>query len=435
MAIIRAAQSGNWSETSTWVGGVVPTSADDAVSNNFIVTMDVSTSVLSLRNDTSGGATTGGQFQFSVAGVSVTLTGSTPLFQGGTTTACILANNTTGTVNIITTSSILVGSSLASMISHTGAGAFTLTTPLLTNNGGNVPAVLGRSGTGTLTIIGNVSAGANVSVTNQVISNTGTGTIVINGSVTGGNSSQNTIAIFNTNTSATINVNGNVFGGGQAGAGNQAINSSGPVNITAGSVTAQAAAIAISCSNTVTVFGTVTSNGSGAAISAAAAATSITVTGNVIVGAAGTGAAIVSTNAGASVTLIGNFTNRAGKQAIFCLTIFLSNAVTNALTYNTPGGASRTLYSDDTFPNLPATGNVRFGTTYGPGLGNTGTLRVPSPSVVLLGNLTDNTTGTLLMTPADFVYELGNSTQPIAIRLQNCATVSSTGDQVASYGV
>lgn len=432
MAIIRAAQSGFWSATSSWIGGVVPTSIDDVVSNTFNITMDVSTTALSLRNDTSGGATAGGQFQFSVSGVSVTLTGPTPLFQGSTTTACILVNNSTGTVNIITTSSILLGSSVGSMISQTAAGAFTLTTPLLTNNAGNVPAIFVRSATGTLTIIGNVSAGTSNTASNQAINNTGTGTINVNGSVTGGVSSQNTQGIVNTNTSATINVNGNVFGGGQAGSGgNHAINSNGPVNIT-GSVTSQAAAIAIFCSNTVTVNGTVTSNGSGAAISAAAAATSITVTGNVF---AGSGVAISSTNGAASVTLIGNFTNRAGKQAIYCQTIFLSDAVTNALTYNTPGGASRTLYSDDTFPNLPATTNVRFGTTYGPGLGSTGALVVPTPATVLLGVPTDNTTGTLLMTPADFVSELNTSTASVAVRLRNCATVATTGDQIASYGV
>lgn len=429
MAIIIAAQNGNWSATSSWIGGVVPTSSDDAVANTFNITMDVSTSALSLRNDTSGGATSGGQFQFSNAGVSVTLSGATPLTQSGTT-PCILVNNTTGTINIVTTSSILLGIG-GSMISQTGAGAFTLTTPLLTNNGGNVPAVFVRSGTGTLTINGNVSAGSNGSATNVALSNTGTGTINVNGNVTGGVSLQNTQGIVNTNSSATINVTGNVFGGGGGGAGNQAINSNGPVNIT-GSVTAQAQAIAISCSNTVTVIGNVTSNGSGAAISAAAIANSITVTGNVF---AGSGVAISSTNGAASVTLIGNFTNVAGKQAIYCQTIYLSNTVTNQLTYNTPGGSSKTLYSDDTFPNLPATGNVRFGTTYGPGLVNTGTLRVPNPNVVLLGNLTDNTTGTLLMTPADFITELNTSTASVAVRLQNCATVATTGDQVASYNI
>ena len=40
MAIIRAAANGNFSATATWVGGVVPTAADDAVSNNFIVVVD-----------------------------------------------------------------------------------------------------------------------------------------------------------------------------------------------------------------------------------------------------------------------------------------------------------------------------------------------------------------------------------------------------------
>ena len=40
------------------------------------------------------------------------------------------------------------------------------------------------------------------------------------------------------------------------------------------------------------------------------------------------------------------------------------------------------------------------------------------------------------MTPEQFITELNDNTIiPVAVRLQNCATVSTTGDQVASYGV
>ena len=432
MAVIRALRAGIFSDPTMWSSGTVPTAADDVVANNFIVTMDVSATVIQLRNDNGLGGTTGGQFQFSVSGVSVTLTGGVPITQGSGAPICILVNNSTGTVNIVTNSSITASPS--TMISHTGAGAFIFTFPTLTQTGGNVTPVLTRTGSGDLTLTGNITSGAQTGAQNQIVSNSTPGLINVNGIVTGGNSTagSGTVGILNSNGGATITLNGSVFGGN--GGSSYAINSNGPIDIQSGSVTCNGNTLAILANGGITVNGTITSNGGGVPIVITVAA-SATITGNVIIGTGTVTCIDALTNGAASVTLAGNFTNRAGRQAIACRIIFLSDTVTNQLTFNTPGGSSRTLYSDDTFPNLPATTNVRFGTTYGPGLGNTGALVVPSPATVLLGVPTDNTTGTLLMTPSDFITELNTSTIPVAVRLQNCSTVSTTGDQVASYGV
>jgi hypothetical protein len=57
---------------------------------------------------------------------------------------------------------------------------------------------------------------------------------------------------------------------------------------------------------------------------------------------------------------------------------------------------------------------------------------------VLLGVLTDATTGTLLMTPADFwnyLISSGFTANSIGDRLQNAATVATTGGQIASYNI
>jgi hypothetical protein len=50
MAVKVAAASGNWSNSATWVGGVVPAAGDDIYANNNIVTIDVSTNINSINN-------------------------------------------------------------------------------------------------------------------------------------------------------------------------------------------------------------------------------------------------------------------------------------------------------------------------------------------------------------------------------------------------
>jgi len=63
---------------------------------------------------------------------------------------------------------------------------------------------------------------------------------------------------------------------------------------------------------------------------------------------------------------------------------------------------------------------------------------VPSPSNVLQDVGTDATVGTLLMTPAQFwnyLISSGFTANSIGDRLQNAATVATTGGQIASYNI
>jgi hypothetical protein len=75
--------------------------------------------------------------------------------------------------------------------------------------------------------------------------------------------------------------------------------------------------------------------------------------------------------------------------------------------------------------DYPVVANVRSGISYNFGV-LTGTLAVPPVGSVALGVQTDNTTGTAALSPTAL---LGAT---LLARLENCATVESTGDQIAA---
>ena len=154
MAIVRAVKSGNWSDTTVWNTGALPTSADDVYSNTFTVTIDTSPTVLSISNAAATGVTAGGSF---VATNGITLTcGGAGLVGGGA--ALFSSNLTTGQ------SCSIVGN----VTGGTSTGFF----------GAN------NISTGTLNITGNVTGGAGTSAYGA--NNNSTGTLNITGNVTGG---------------------------------------------------------------------------------------------------------------------------------------------------------------------------------------------------------------------------------------------------------
>jgi hypothetical protein len=67
MAVILAAQTGLWSDPTTWIGGIVPGPGDVALPNGFTVRFDADIIVAELRRDTTGGATASGAFFFSIS--------------------------------------------------------------------------------------------------------------------------------------------------------------------------------------------------------------------------------------------------------------------------------------------------------------------------------------------------------------------------------
>jgi hypothetical protein len=393
----------------------LPTSADDVFSNNFTVTINGTFTVLSIRNTSGTGITAGGQFIYANNG-NLTCTAAQAIFVGSTTPTLemTLASPNTATFN---------GSVLT-----------------LTNT--NTYIAIRHSSTGTLNLNGNFTIDGNQA--RSLISVTSTGTLNIVGDISSTATGPNVIiaAILMT-TAGTINITGNVTSSINTLLASSAINiSSGTINITGNTTANVTPAVYLSGAVTYTQIGNVNASTVQPAIFNVTTAATISVTGIVT---AGTGSpAIYSSfaltsnySSGTYVKVSGNVVNSTNNMAIVAPRVTIDTNTSSWLFQISTGG-NRTLYAAGVDLGNPATNNVRFGTTYGASSELTGTLRVPSAANVLSGVLVDATTGTLLMTPADFWNYLiasGFTANSIGDRLQNAATVATTGGQIASYNI
>jgi fibronectin-binding autotransporter adhesin len=257
MAIRFAVATGNWSNTSTWDGGTLPAADDDVFANARTVTIDQDVNVLSLRNtaNTTPAITAGGGFTVSgtrtieltgsgtgvVCGSANTLTfagtsaGSltTTALTASTTTASVspLVISTSGSVTVNCSTDVIGGAATGRIaIVLSGTGARTLTAPSFRSgsnssavgisagaSSGNIQVfgdVIGAAGvgmvtgSGTVTVTGNVSSGGNTGSYGIDAGAVG-GTIIVNGNATG----QADHAIRISNASVTCTVNGNVVAG------------------------------------------------------------------------------------------------------------------------------------------------------------------------------------------------------------------------------
>jgi len=418
MANVKAVANGNWSNTATWDGGVLPTSADDVFSNGFTVTINGTFTVLSIRNTSGTGIIAGGQFIYANGG-NLTCTAAQAIYVGSTTPTLemTLASPNTGTFN----------GSVLTMTATTNFNAIRL------------------SSSGTLNLNGNYNIDGSAAANRYIIQLTGTGTINIVGDLsltsTSGGAFANALNIAGT---GTANITGNVSGGTGTVLGVVTIlgTSSGTINVTGNVSTTGFPAICLNTSNTLTVIGNVTTTGTQPAIFNQVTAATISVTGIITAGVSVP--AIYSSitltsnySSGTFVKVSGNVVNSTNNMAIVAPRVTIDTNTSSWL-FQISSGGNRILYAAGVSLGNPATSDVRFGTTYGASSELTGTLRVPSAANVLSGVLVDNTTGTLLMTPADFWNYLiasGFTANSIGDRLQNAATVATTGGQIAAYTI
>jgi hypothetical protein len=198
MANVYATKTGNWSDTTVWNTGTLPTSADDVRANAFTVTINQDITVISIRTDASSPAVAGGGFSNTTAGRNITaniVAGSTNCL---TTTASINVvgnvNGGTGNQSFGITSSTV--SAVISLIGNCTAGS--------NNNSGGI--ILNASGTINITGNANGGTGINPSFSSAGGANGGAG-VTIN--ITG---NANAISSYGL-TASNINMTGIATGG------------------------------------------------------------------------------------------------------------------------------------------------------------------------------------------------------------------------------
>ncbi|NBT07550.1 MAG: hypothetical protein EBS98_01990 [Chitinophagia bacterium] len=384
MAIYYARATGNvngtiWATTPTGTASNLFssfTNADTLMSNNFTVTLNVNTTVLEIRNDTTGGATAGGSFTLS---------------DGVTLTANVINGSTTLT------------------LTYNGNVSATMVGSIQSNNG----TAVSFGGTGTFNIIGNIQAGS-FSGGHGILC-TGNGTVNITGNVNG--SPGNTASgVYATTTTGVVNITGTVTGGGIGSAPGARNSSTGTLNIF-GIAIGGIVATGVNNESTGIVY-VLRAKGNGF--------------GNGSVGIASVVGVSANQNGSTRVSEIeyGDL-----GQSPTSGPIILTNSTSNVALFYRSGTTKKTLVdpanSSGLFPNAS---DVRNGISYNAG-NIIGTMNVPAAANVALNVGVDNTTGTAVLNVSDiWNYSVSgiSVSDSIGERLKNCSTVATMGTQLVT---
>lgn len=397
MALRYAANTGNWSALATWDGGAsLPDPSDDVYANGKTVTIDQDVTVLSVRTTAGGAAVAGGGFTI---GAGRTL--NAEIIAG--TTACV----TMGAAGVSWINGTVTGGSASASygVNNSNNGATLNITGNI--NGGTASSGYGVQNAtgGTINIVGNC-----VSSVASGVNNAGAGTINITGNSTGGGAI--TGHGVGNNGSGTINVTGDSTGGPAGGSHGAHNASSGVINIYGTAIGAATSGISYGLNNA----------GTGNCYVQIAKGSDFPNAGSTqpSPGSLQTAASGAYITVDAMIFGSGGVAPCAGRH-------YIRNAGTNYVTMR-ESNAGPTLNLGELSADYPSTANVRSGISFDFG-NRTGTCAVPPAGSVASGVAVDATTGTAALTPTAL---LGAD---LLTRLGTCATVQTTGDQIAAMGV
>ncbi len=417
MATYYARKAGNINAADVWAtapagtaSNLFPTftNADVLMANSFTITVNVSTTVAEVRNDTTGGATNGGTFTL---GSGVLLKANVFAAYYANNSACLTSGASASIEgNITVTTSGNASSQLNRAVIFTGTTgtALNITGNIITPSGFTHVSIVDCQTSGgqlniTGNLLGNASSGSNAIAVNTAVSNTGA--LTITGNVMAGNA----LAISSNATNLPINITGTVTGGNTGVFG-----------------------ISNFSTSTCTIVGSAVGGVGGAGVSNSSTGT-IRVTrsvGNAFGpgNTAGLAAAVGAANVGLGVIEIEQLeygTN--GMSPTSGTGIRLKKLGSNVAVFNFCDTAgAKTLIDATQNAAMPAASNVRSGVSYASGA-LTGSCAVPAAGSVALGVAVDNTTGTAVLTP-EAVW--GHASRTITGGLVDTATTLTNSPDV-----
>jgi hypothetical protein len=350
MAVVYPAANDNWSTVANWMSGgapygQLPQSGDIVCSNGKTVTIDMDLAAYTFDRLTTAAtapAAAGGGFTMGISGT-------------------INANITAGTTPCLTS---------------TGIGTTLAINGEIKGGGSNYARGLTCSGYCTVTITGNVTGGSGSA---QGIYCTAACTIAITGNVTGGSGIY--AHSIECTAACTVTITGNVTGG----SGNQAFG------------------IYCKTACTVTITGNVTGGSGNQAfgIYCTTQTSYVTIRG-IITTQTPPIAQLQALNGTMVLYFAGIIISKTGMIPFSVQQFFLLSSGSTMWTVKTELNTDKNIYTADYAPlGNPAATDTRDGVIYGPVGELTGTLKVPPPAAVAFAVPTDNTTGTMQITPPD----------------------------------